>query len=60
MTAGSQSGGHGAHAAAPDAVQGGWREPYEAVFPGHAYGTVPTTLPDGRPLFRDEEPWPGI
>ena len=21
---------------------------------------VPTTLPDGRPLFRDEEPWPGI
>ncbi|MFC8512912.1 ABC transporter ATP-binding protein [Streptomyces sp. NPDC057257] len=22
--------------------------------------TVPTTLPDGRPLFRDEEPWPGI
>lgn len=21
---------------------------------------VPTTLPDGRPLFRDEEPWPGV
>ncbi|MFJ6086380.1 hypothetical protein ACIQI8_33825 [Streptomyces sp. NPDC092369] len=27
---------------------------------GDEYGTVPTTLPAGRPLFRDEEPWPGI
>ncbi|MGW1211116.1 ABC transporter ATP-binding protein [Streptomyces sp. NPDC002499] len=27
---------------------------------GYEYGTVPTTLPDGRPLFRDEVPWPGI
>ncbi|MDH6218347.1 ABC transporter ATP-binding protein [Streptomyces pseudovenezuelae] len=27
---------------------------------GYEYGTVPTTFPDGRPLFRDEEPWPGI
>ena len=24
------------------------------------YSSVPTTLTDGRPLFRDEEPWPGI
>ncbi len=24
------------------------------------YGTVPAVLPDGRPLFRDEAPWPGI
>lgn len=24
------------------------------------YGTVPAALPDGRPLFRDETPWPGI
>ncbi|MEU6069119.1 ABC transporter ATP-binding protein [Streptomyces sp. NPDC047082] len=29
------------------------RPPYEAQ------GTVPTTLPDGRPLFRDADPWPG-
>ncbi|MGW3283637.1 ABC transporter ATP-binding protein [Streptomyces sp. NPDC001002] len=27
---------------------------------GYEYGTVPTTLSDGRPLFRDEVPWPGI
>ena len=27
---------------------------------GHEYGTVPTAVSDGRPLFRDEEPWPGI
>ncbi|MFI1165874.1 ABC transporter ATP-binding protein [Streptomyces sp. NPDC020801] len=23
-----------------------------------AYASLPATLPDGRPLFRDEEPWP--
>jgi ATP-binding cassette, subfamily B, bacterial len=29
--------------------------------PGHEpYGTVPSHLPDGRPLFRDEQTWPGI
>ncbi|WP_037885437.1 ABC transporter ATP-binding protein [Streptomyces sp. NRRL S-646] len=40
--------------------------PYEAwQAPSYAYdqyvpAPAPTTLPDGRPLFRDEEPWPGI
>ncbi|WP_234478990.1 hypothetical protein, partial [Streptomyces sp. MBT65] len=24
------------------------------------FGPMPTTLPDGRPLFRDEVPWSGI
>ncbi|MGW4908726.1 ABC transporter ATP-binding protein [Streptomyces sp. NPDC004270] len=33
----------------------------EAAHMDVGYGAdVPTTLPDGRPLFRDEEPWPGI
>ncbi|MEU9452100.1 ABC transporter ATP-binding protein [Streptomyces sp. NPDC048277] len=35
--------------------------PMEAAHMDAGYGaTVPTTLSDGRPLFRDEEPWPGI
>jgi ATP-binding cassette subfamily B protein len=39
----------------PYAAAAVWvRSPYEAQ------GTVPTTLPDGRPLFRDAAPWPGI
>ena len=58
------------------AAAGLWPQPmYEAhmgsahmeaahMEPAHTeadYGAnVPTTLPDGRPLFRDEEPWPGI
>ncbi|WP_240528608.1 ABC transporter ATP-binding protein [Streptomyces humi] len=33
----------------------------QAAPTGADHGTsVPTTLSDGRPLFRDEEPWPGI
>ncbi|UXY28282.1 ABC transporter ATP-binding protein [Streptomyces sp. HUAS TT20] len=40
-------------------------DPYAAAavwvqLPYEAQGTVPTTLPDGRPLFRDTDPWPGI
>ncbi|MFF7982152.1 ABC transporter ATP-binding protein [Streptomyces sp. NPDC007901] len=43
------------------AAAGLWPQPvYEAHIQA-AYGAdVPTTLPDGRPLFRDEESWPGI
>ncbi|MEU2712351.1 ABC transporter ATP-binding protein [Streptomyces sp. NPDC007205] len=41
---------HGAHAPA-----GTWAQPaYEP------YGDVPSYLPDGRPVFRDEQAWPGI
>ncbi|MFF4502888.1 ABC transporter ATP-binding protein [Streptomyces sp. NPDC001401] len=39
-----------------------WQAPSYAYDPYAPYvpAPVPTTLPDGRPLFRDEEPWPGI
>ncbi|MEU2777412.1 ABC transporter ATP-binding protein [Streptomyces sp. NPDC007162] len=49
-----------------DAAAGLWPRPaYEAgaqpmPVPGEYGAAVPTALPDGRPLFRDEEPWPGI
>ncbi|TQJ74775.1 ABC transporter ATP-binding protein [Streptomyces sp. SLBN-31] len=48
---------------------GTWQEPahpYEqAAYDQYAYdryapGAAPVSLDDGRPLFRDEEPWPGI
>ncbi|MFJ4784381.1 ABC transporter ATP-binding protein [Streptomyces sp. NPDC088794] len=48
---------------------GTWQEPsyayghqpqeYAAHDP-YACAAMPTTLPDGRPLYRDEVPWPGI
>ncbi|MEU1401462.1 ABC transporter ATP-binding protein [Streptomyces sp. NPDC005728] len=48
--------GYAPYAAAPYAADPtSWPQPvYEAPM------SVPTTLPDGHPLFRDEEPWPGI
>ncbi|MEU1159773.1 ABC transporter ATP-binding protein [Streptomyces sp. NPDC005921] len=43
------------------AAAGLWPQPMYEPHIQPAYGAdVPTTLPDGRPLFRDEEPWPGI
>ncbi|MFD4562348.1 ABC transporter ATP-binding protein [Streptomyces sp. NPDC058469] len=32
----------------------------EAEYSDPLFGPMPTTLPDGRPLFRDEVPWSGI
>ncbi|OXY95591.1 ABC transporter ATP-binding protein [Streptomyces diastatochromogenes] len=37
-----------------------WPQPVYEAHMSEAHMSVPTTLPDGRPLFRDEEPWPGI
>ncbi|MFD5544571.1 ABC transporter ATP-binding protein, partial [Streptomyces sp. NPDC127079] len=39
------------------AAAGPWPQPVHAAHPEAA--PVPTALPEGRPLFRDEEPWPG-
>ncbi|GAA3844841.1 ABC transporter ATP-binding protein [Streptomyces coacervatus] len=41
---------------------GTWQAPAPApAYESYGYyEPVVTTLPDGRPLFRDEEPWPGI
>jgi ATP-binding cassette subfamily B protein len=61
---------HQAYAAQPQQAAGaeGWvpyvhQAPYggtyEPAFTGESYGNVPTSLPDGRPLFRDEAPWGG-
>ncbi|WP_369390054.1 ABC transporter ATP-binding protein [Streptomyces sp. CG1] len=47
----------------PYASAGTWARPaHEPAYgPGcESYGDVPAYLPDGRPLFRDEEAWPGI
>lgn len=33
--------------------------PYGDAYPDPLFGPVPTPLPDGRPLFRDEVPWGG-
>ncbi|WEO96775.1 ABC transporter ATP-binding protein [Streptomyces sp. FXJ1.172] len=50
---------HGAYAPA-----GAWTataRPAQPVQPAYeSHGSVPGYLPDGRPLFRDEEAWPGI
>ncbi|MEV0182508.1 ABC transporter ATP-binding protein [Streptomyces sp. NPDC050625] len=43
----------------PYAAAAVWiQPPYEAQ--GTVPTTLPTALPDGRPLFRDADPWPGI
>lgn len=43
---------------------GTWQEPAypyaQTAHDPYAPGAVPVTLDDGRPLFREEEPWPGI
>ncbi|RPF34367.1 hypothetical protein EDD92_4316 [Streptomyces sp. TLI_185] len=36
-----------------------WQAP-SCAYDQYVPAPVPTALPDGRPLFRDEEPWPGI
>src|SRR4051794_36317979 len=43
--------GHGSYEA--------WQAPSYG-YDQYAPAPVPTALPDGRALFRDEEPWPGI
>ncbi|MFD4502233.1 ABC transporter ATP-binding protein [Streptomyces sp. NPDC058457] len=69
--AGAQGGGDGGYAYQQPygnmydynvyAAAGLWPQPmYEAHIETGYGADVPTTLPDGRPLFRDEESWPGI
>ncbi|MFI6562871.1 ABC transporter ATP-binding protein [Streptomyces sp. NPDC050534] len=39
---------------------GAWQAPAQTPTETYEpYGSWPAVLPDGRPLFRDEEPWPG-
>lgn len=40
------------------APAGHWTHPAYEQYGNH--GNTPSHLPDGRPLFRDEQPWPGI
>jgi len=40
---------------------GAWQAPAQTPMETcEPYGSWPAVLPDGRPLFREEEPWPGM
>jgi ATP-binding cassette subfamily B protein len=64
---GGYGAGQGGYGQAAGACWSSWTHPapygtHEAHQPAYtapAHGTVPTSHPDGRPLFRDEEPWSG-